>query len=105
MIWHTCSGVNFAGAPQRGASTSRSATLTTSSGRHIPKREPAPPPMARCFVIQVEPTRDLGVVQPVAGCKHNARSHGELLTRGIPAHQALQLSPFLLTQHNLGRSW
>jgi len=72
---------------------------------HIPKREPAPPPMARCFVIQVEPTRDLGVVQPVAGRQHNARSHGELLTRGIPAHQALQLSPFLLTQHNLGRSW
>src|SRR6266700_7090796 len=73
--------------------------------RYVPKREPAPPPMARCLVIQVEPTRDLGVVQPVPGGQHNARSHGELLTRGIPAHQALQLRPFLLTQHNLRRSW
>src|SRR6266699_4267558 len=73
--------------------------------RHVPKRQPAPPPMARCLVIQVEPTRDLGVVQPVPGGQHNARSHGELLTRGTPTHQALQLRPFLLTQHNLRRSW
>ena len=32
MISHTCLGVNFAGAPGRGPSASRSATLSSSSG-------------------------------------------------------------------------
>lgn len=32
MIWQICSGVIRAGAPDRGASASRSATLTSSSG-------------------------------------------------------------------------
>jgi hypothetical protein len=32
MIWHTCAGVNFAGAPGLGASAIRLAALTSSSG-------------------------------------------------------------------------
>jgi hypothetical protein len=67
MIWHTCSGVNFAGAPHFGASANRLATLTSSSGTsrncsHRPRQWPGvssstPSSRAICKLFKPSPAK------------------------------------------------
>src|SRR6266550_216627 len=100
IIWHTCSGVNFAGAPSRGGIGQPLRHAEIIHG-YLSKLQPALPPEARRLVIQSEPPRDLRIVPPIASREDDPSARHQLLTSRVGTHQALQIHSLALTQHNV----
>ena len=93
-IWHTCSALKRGCTPGRGASASRLATLTSSSG--MPRqRDPAPPPQAHGLNIHRDLLGDSRVAVPHRRQQHHPRASHQRLARlvgttpGAPAHAAV----------------
>jgi len=85
MIWQTCPGPIRAGAPERGASASRSATPISSTGTARTARQRAR--HCRAVLAAIPHVRTTwGIVQPIRCGQDEARPHHQLLPGGVPTH-------------------
>jgi hypothetical protein len=94
MIWQICSGVKMAGAPQRGASLNRSATLAAASP------QPAVAPVARRLAPDTEFLGRLAHAPAFCGEHDDACPIGQLLWCGMRPHQCLQLAVMVRRKFN-----